>query len=81
MNIDFSLIIQLILVALIMYFMYIHIDTTNNGMRFFKQIFIYNTISSTQYLDYKTTLYQEDIESYHKYKIWIFFEKTKLIFN
>ncbi|GKX29451.1 hypothetical protein SH1V18_19310 [Vallitalea longa] len=80
MNIDFSMLIQIILIALILYFIYFQIDT-ENSIKLFNYILLYDNIRLTHYLDYKTSLYLEDIESYHKYRIWIFYEKTKVIFN
>lgn len=76
MNIDLSLIIQIIFLALIIYLMYSHIEPKVR-VRFFKTYLTYEHLCLEHYLDYKIVLYQKDIEAYHRYEIWRFFEKTK----
>jgi hypothetical protein len=76
MNIDFSLIIQIIFIALVFYLFYVHVDT-RVYIRYIKTFFIYEQLSLKYCLDYEIVLSQKDTESYHRYEIWRFFEKVK----
>lgn len=76
MTIDFTLILQIILLAFIFYLMYAHIEF-GFRKRVLRTSLIYKLNHLSQYLDYKIVLSQKDTESYHRYEIWRFFERIK----
>ncbi|SHK46957.1 hypothetical protein [Paramaledivibacter caminithermalis] len=80
MNLDVSIIFQIVMVTVLLSIFYLHYNR-NRKLYFFTTVILADYDEKKLNFDYNLDIDKEDVIVYHKYDIWRFYEKRKLIFS